>query len=127
DTGEAWTDAHLVRGLQRFHAKQYHEALEDFTTALNPSKNLRAEGGGVSRQAEIGYWVGRAHEALGETDKARQSWEEVIAFKALSERGGGRRREISLARHAQRYYQALAQQRLGTAEDVKVAFHELVN
>jgi tetratricopeptide (TPR) repeat protein len=127
DTGEAWTDAHLVRGLQRFHAKQYREALDDFTTSLNPSRNLRAEGGGASRQAEIGYWIGRAHDALGETDKARQSWKEVVAFKGLAERGGGRRREIALARRAQRYYQALAQQRLGAAEDVKATFHELVN
>ena len=127
NTGEAWTDAHLVRGLQRFHAKQYREALDDFTAALNLSKNLRAEGGGASRQAEIGYWIGRAHDALGETNKARRSWKEVIAFKALAERGGGRRREISLARRAQRYYQALAQQRLGASEDVKGAFRELVN
>ena len=127
DTGEAWTDAHLVRGLQRFHAKHYREALDDLTTALNPSKNLRAEEGGASRQAEIGYWTGRAHDALGETDNARQSWKEVVAFKVLPERGGGRRREISLARCAQRYYRALAQERLGAAEDVKAAFRELVN
>jgi tetratricopeptide (TPR) repeat protein len=127
NTGEAWADAHLVRGLQHFNAKQYREALADFEAALNPPKNLRAEQRGGSRQAEIGYWIGRAHDALGETDKARQSWNEVVALKASPDRGGGARRENPLARSAPRYYQARAQQKLGGADDVKAAFHELVN
>ena len=127
NTGEAWADAHLVRGLQHFNAKQYREALADFEAALNPPKNLRAEQHGGSRQAEIGYWIGRAHDALGETDKARQSWNEVVALKASPDRGGGARRENPLARSAPRYYQARAQQKLGGADDVKAAFHELVN
>jgi tetratricopeptide (TPR) repeat protein len=127
NTGEAWADAHLVRGLQHFNAKQYREALADFEAALNPPKNLRAEQRGGSRQAEIGYWIGRAHDALGETDKARQSWNEVVALKASPDRGGGARRENPLARSASRYYQARAQQKLGGADDVKAAFHELVN
>jgi tetratricopeptide (TPR) repeat protein len=127
NTGEAWADAQLVRGLQRFNAKQYREALGDFEAALNPPKNLRAEQRGGSRQAEIGYWTGRAHDALGETDKARQSWNEVVALKASPDRGGGPRRENPPARNAQRYYQARAQQKLGGADKVKAAFHELVN
>jgi tetratricopeptide (TPR) repeat protein len=126
DTGEAWTDANLVRGLQRFQARQYREALDDFAAALNPPKNLRAEGRGASRQAEISYWIGCAHNALGETDKARQYWTEVVAPKAIPESGGGPRRENSLARRVPRYYQALAQQKLGGGVDFKATFHELV-
>ena len=117
----------LRSGLQRFHAKQYREALVDFTAALNPSKDLRAEQRGGSRQAELGYWIGRVHDALGETDKARGSWNEVVALKASPERGGGPPRDNSLARRAQHYYQALARQKLGGADDVKAAFRELVN
>ncbi|MEO5958983.1 MAG: tetratricopeptide repeat protein, partial [Opitutaceae bacterium] len=71
NTGQAWTDAHLVRGLQRFKARQFREALADFETSLKYPANLRAtETRGGSRQAEINYWLGVAQAALGQADAA---------------------------------------------------------
>jgi hypothetical protein len=73
----------------------------------------------------MGYWTGRAHAALGETDLARQSWNEVAALKAAPDRVGGALRENTAARGEQRYFQALAQKQLGTKQGT-AAFHELI-
>ena len=74
NTGEAWADAHLVRGLQRFDTKQFRDALADFDAALKPPANLRAEQRGGTHQAELAYWIGCANEALGNQEQSRQSW-----------------------------------------------------
>ena len=123
-TGEAWADAHLVRGLQRFNAKQYSEALADFNAALKPPLNLRAEQHGVAYQAEIAYWVGCANEALGKQEQARQSWTTATATNAPA---AGNRRGNGLAARAARYFQALAFQKLGQNEKAEPIFRELVD
>jgi tetratricopeptide (TPR) repeat protein len=128
DTGDAWTDAHLVRGLQRLGARQYRDALADFDAALSPPANLRANERGTSRRVEIAYWTGCAHEALGRTEQARQSWNEAVAA-AGPEGGRGTGRDPGnqfSAQSVQRYYQARAQQKLGRAEAAEGAFRQLV-
>ena len=128
DTGDAWTDAHLVRGLQRLGAKNYRDALADFDVALTPPANLRANERGTARRVEIAYWTGCAHEALGHTDQARQFWNEAVtATGPEGGRGAGRDRSNQLsAQSVQRYYQARAQQKLGRAEAAAGAFRQLV-
>jgi tetratricopeptide (TPR) repeat protein len=124
NTGEAWADAHLVRGLQHFNAKQYREALADFEAALNPPKNLRAEQRGGSRQAELAYWIGCANEALGKSEQARQSWTSATVTNAPTT---GNRRGNAVAARAARYFQALAFQKLGQNDKAKPIFEDLVD
>ena len=94
-------------------------ALEDFEAAAAYPDNLRAVPDSGGRAVELAYWRGCAEDALAHPDRARQAWE----------RGGGRgdlgrnprppgrrsrRRSRPCARQgAQRYYQALARQKLG--------------
>jgi tetratricopeptide (TPR) repeat protein len=125
NTGEAWANAHLVRGLQRFDAKQFRAALADFHAAPNPPANLRAEQRGGSLQWELAYWIGCANDALGNSGQAHQSWTSATATNAPAT--GNRRDGNALATRASRYFQALAFQKLGQNETAEVIFHELVD
>jgi tetratricopeptide (TPR) repeat protein len=124
NTGEAWADAHLVRGLQRFNAKQFSDALADFEAALKPPANLRAEQPGGTLQSELAYWIGCANEALGNSDQARQSW---ITATVTNVPATGNRRGNQLAARASRYFQALAFQKLGQNDKAEPIFQELVD
>jgi tetratricopeptide (TPR) repeat protein len=122
NTGETWADAHLVRGLQRFNAKQFNDALADFESALKPPANLRAEQPGGSHQAELAYWIGCANEALGNLEQAQQSWLAATVTNAPENRRGN-----PLVAQAARYFQALAFQKLGQSEKAGPIFQELVD
>ncbi|HMI03763.1 MAG TPA: DUF5107 domain-containing protein, partial [Pedobacter sp.] len=78
NAGQAWADANLVRGLQFFAAKKYQDAITDFETALTPPANLRAEQRYDQHVAQLNYYTGLAYAALGDHEKARQSWNKVI-------------------------------------------------
>jgi tetratricopeptide (TPR) repeat protein len=124
NTGETWADAHLVRGLQRFNAKKFSDAVADFNAALQPPANLRAEQPGGSLQSELAYWIGCANDALGNPEQARQSWTTATLTNAPT---AGNRRGNPLAARASRYFQALAFQKLGQDDKAEPVFHELVD
>jgi tetratricopeptide (TPR) repeat protein len=124
NTGETWADAHLVRGLQRFNAKKFSDAVADFNAALQPPANLRAEQPGGSLQSELAYWIGCANEALGNQEQARQSWTTATITNAPT---AGNRRGNPFAARASRYFQALAFQKLGQDDKAEPIFHELVD
>jgi tetratricopeptide (TPR) repeat protein len=137
NTGEAWTDAHLARGLQRYAAKQYREALADFDAALKFPANLRAAAAvaGINpRQGEIAYWTACAQEALGQHELARKGWTEVAAATDAAPAGGrggggggrgGFGNQVS-TRGVQRYYQALALRQLGQGDKADPILRELL-
>ena len=131
NTGQAWTDAHLVRGLKRFGIKKYSDALADFRMALTPPENLRAQQGRNARQVQIAYWTGCAYAALGEKEKAIQSWNEVVESGSLTNKpgtGGGAGRAFGNnpgVQREQRYYITLAQNKLGSKDNDEAVFREL--
>jgi tetratricopeptide (TPR) repeat protein len=91
--GHSWINAQLVRGAQHFAAKQFKEALADYQAALQMPSNLQESAGNVSgRKGEIAYWIGAAYEALGDRDKARQSWRDATVATDESVPGMGGRR-----------------------------------
>jgi tetratricopeptide (TPR) repeat protein len=131
NSGQAWTDAHLVRGLQRMNAKKYREAIEDFASALKPPENLRAEQRFDQRKVELGYWTGCSYDALGEKEKAKQAWNEalIVTSPAPGTGGGGSGRQMggnSLSQEAQRYYQALSKKKLGNKNGNEEVFNGIV-
>jgi tetratricopeptide (TPR) repeat protein len=128
NTGQAWADVHLVHGLKQFGMKKYADALSSFRMALTPPENLRAQQGRIARQVQINYWIGCAYDALGQKDKAKEAWTEVVTSSSSrtnrsvvsSGRGSG------LANQGeQRYFVALAQKKLGTGDKGEAAFREL--
>ena len=122
NTGQAWADAHLIRGLNFLKKKQYQKALVDFQTALTPPENLRAEDSN-SRLIQIKYWIGCTFDALGEKENAVQSWKEVAASDTLKNIPW-RMRGIGNSQ-AQRYFAAMARQKINPKADVKTIFSEL--
>lgn len=124
NTGQAWADAHLIRGLNYFNKKKYSEALNDFQTALTPPENLRAEGLS-SRKNQITYWIGNAYAALGEKDKATQSWNDIVASETHTKLGSGEKRRFNNPQE-QIYFIALAKKKIDPKANVENDFQKLV-
>ncbi len=132
NVADDWTDAHILRGHQRFDAKRYREALADYQTATAIPDNLPAEmrfGGG--RDAETAYWIGNAYEVLGDLEQARQFWQKATAGDASRLRrpgapGGGFPGVLAISGGAQSYYQARALEKLGQSDKAQALFQNLV-
>lgn len=122
NTGQAWADAHLLRGLNYLKKKHYQKALSDFQSALTPPENLRAEGPN-SRLNQIKYWIGCAFDAINQKENAIQSWKEAAASDTLKNQSW-RTREIG-NRQTRRYFAAMAQLKLDPKADVRNTFSEL--
>ncbi|MGD2094144.1 MAG: DUF5107 domain-containing protein [Phycisphaerales bacterium] len=125
NVNDCWTDAHLLRGHRHFDAGRYKEALADFQASLEFPENLRAVRlrGGSGRETEVAYWVGMAYEALGEEDKAIESWTDA----ADSSGSRRRRRWFGGPRgSARQYYQSLSLLKLGREEEAEEIFQNLV-
>jgi tetratricopeptide (TPR) repeat protein len=122
-----WTDAHVLRGRQRLAAKRFQEALDDFQAALKIPSNLPSErrGGGGDRNAEVLYWTGQAYAAMGEMERARQSWKEAASGGAPARRRPGGE-GMPGSGGSQAYYQALSMKRLGENEKANELLREMV-
>ena len=148
NSGQAWADANIMLGMQKLNAKQYKEAITFFESAVKPPENLRAEQRFDPRTALISYWTGVAYSGLGDKVNAQKAWNEVINPTATNLREGvagggtaagggmgpgaaGARRAgggsgNALAQGEQRYYQALARQKLGNKAGTDEVFNELI-
>jgi tetratricopeptide (TPR) repeat protein len=118
NSGYLWTDAHLARGIARLKAGQAREALTDFLLTTQYPDNLRAYDDG-SRLAELGYWTGRAHEALGDRAQATALWQRAAEAKFST---GRRNSDVETPdeafRHATHdYHRALALRSLGQKDE----------
>ncbi|UCF36132.1 MAG: tetratricopeptide repeat protein [Acidobacteriota bacterium] len=124
NVADLWTEAHLLRGRLYANSGKYQEALADYRDAAEIPANLPSERRGLEgSNAELGYWSGLAHEALGETDQARKAWEEASQVEPpRGRREGG---AFQLAGAIQRYYSALALQKLGKQSESEGIFGEL--
>lgn len=128
DTGDAWLNAHLVRGLRELAAKQAGAALEDFRAALAPPDNLRAEPRGPARVPEVYYWIGCAYTALGEGREAGAAWETAagIDLREAPRRGGPGIGNPLSTRSTQLYYQACAREKLAHSDAAEKSFRALL-
>jgi tetratricopeptide (TPR) repeat protein len=121
---EHWTDAHLLRGHQQRAQGRSAEALADYESALRIPDNLPSERRGTgSRFAEVMFWIGMAHDAMGDALQAAHAWREATA----SIPDGGRRSGTTISdRHVQRYYQARALEHLGHRAEAIAIYRDLV-
>ncbi len=108
----SWIDAHVLRGRNRLAAGRIKDALTDFEAAHRIPSNLPSEGIDVAdSRPELEYWLGKAYQALGESDRAKKHWREAAL--------GGR-----IA--PQSYFRACALRELGETERANAIFRELV-
>jgi tetratricopeptide (TPR) repeat protein len=121
DVAEHWVNAHLARGRRELAARQFQAALADFQAAKDIPDNLPSDRG-PGLESQISYWIGVAYDALGDTPKARQSWQ--AALTSSSAPGGARRG--ALDRQVETYYQALANRKLGQTADADSALRGLL-
>jgi tetratricopeptide (TPR) repeat protein len=121
--------AHLLRGEQKLAAGSAAAALADFQAAENIPDNLPSDRGGArGHEAEIAYYTGLAYEAMGNADRAKESLQQVVS--ALNERRGRRgfgADGLVSDRSGQRYYQALAQRKLGQTAEADAALKNLLD
>lgn len=149
NSGQAWSDANLVEGIKYMKAKSYKQAAACFETALKPPENLRAEQRFDQRVSMIKYWTGLAYEKLGDKEKAIAAWNDAVnpaELFTMGSAGGGiaagggmgpgnpsagasRRGTVggsSLLQGEQKYFQILAEEKLGQKPDRDAAFNELI-
>ncbi|HVN03131.1 MAG TPA: DUF5107 domain-containing protein [Bryobacteraceae bacterium] len=124
---EHWTVAHVLRGRQSIAAEHYEQALADFKAALAIPANLPLGLAGAAglHNAEAAYWTGVAYEGLGDGAQAKASWEKAAASGPVR-RHRRASAPVDLARDAERYYQGLALEKLGKAEEAAAIFKGLV-
>jgi tetratricopeptide (TPR) repeat protein len=142
--GDSWVNANLVRGHQHMIAKQYAQALGDYQAALQAPANLQEalgseaaavqSGNASGRKGEVYFWIGTAYQAMGNAEKAEQSWNvasEAMAGHAAAHgrgrRGANRSTPGVHVAHASAYYQALALEKLGQGDRAKALFQQLID
>lgn len=103
-----YVDAHLLRGREKFKAKKYQEALEDYEAASEYPENLEVGRPKNDRRApQVCFFIGTAYEALGDDEKAREFYARASQQKQTSQWP------------QTQYYQGLAFGKLGQNDDAK--------
>ncbi|HCC70481.1 MAG TPA: DUF5107 domain-containing protein [Bacteroidales bacterium] len=105
-------DAYLVLGLEYMKEKHYHKALETFLQARVPEEEASVSRAG-NRNIQVNYYIGLAHEALGNTAEAGNY------FRLCAEMEPGSSGYI-------RYYRGLANLKLGKEKEASRIFNALV-
>jgi tetratricopeptide (TPR) repeat protein len=121
-----WADAHLLRGRLHFEDKQYQEAIADFKAALETPSNLPSEDR-INREPEADYYLGKAYQALGDQDQAKQYWQKSSAPEKASPAQTHSDHEGIGPRTIQAVYQAFSLRALGQNDQANAAFHALLD
>jgi tetratricopeptide (TPR) repeat protein len=112
---DVYVDAHLLRGLRQLKNNKPNEALADFNAASEYPENLSVGRPDNDRLApQVAYYIGTAHEALGDAEKAAEFYE-----KAADQKGTTGWTET-------RFYQGLCLSKLGKQSAAEKIFEELI-
>ncbi len=110
---DVYVDAHLLRGRKSLAAGDAARALKDFEAAMEyPARFEFARPHDGGREPEINWFLGAAHEALGNADEARRRFAAAVAKE---------RRGTALA-----YWQGQAYRMLGREKEAREMFDDLV-
>jgi len=105
-------DAYLVLGLEYMKGKQYYKALETFLQAGIPEEEASGSRSG-NRNIQVNYYIGLAHEALGNEKDA------IECFTSCTMLEPGSNGYI-------RYYCGLGNLKLGKTEEASEIFNSLI-
>jgi len=120
-----WADAHLLRGRQRLQAGQAQDAIADFKAALETPSNLPSEER-INREPEADYWIGKAYQALGDQQQAKQYWQKSAAVAIPAPRGHEDSGRIG-PQAIQACYQAFSLRALGQKDQANASFQALLD
>jgi tetratricopeptide (TPR) repeat protein len=127
NVAQYWSDAHLLRGRRHLDAKQFREALADFEAARQIPTNLPSDRiSPDDRLSETEYWMGIAYEGLGDSAHAQEAWKKASDRPGLT--AGLARRAFGVSpERIDRYYQALACEKLGRQSEAETIFRALLD
>ena len=112
----SYVDANIRRGLQLLNAKEHQKALQYFEAALKyPLKMEASKSFAGGRSCEVHYLVGRVNEIMGDSNKARESYEQAVAERQYYHRSS-----------IPHYYRGLALKKLGRTEEANQLFDGLI-
>jgi len=112
---EVYVDAHLLKGLKLANEKKHREALVHFEKASEYPENLSiGRPKNDRRAAQVAYYTGSAHEALGDVGKAKDYYRQ------------GAEQQILPQWSEARFYQGLCLQKLGRDSEARSIFDRLV-
>ncbi len=120
-----WANAHILRGRLRLQDKQYQDAIADFKAALETPANLPSEDR-INREPEAYYWLGKAYQALGDQDQAKQYWQKSAAVESSTPAHAHNDHEGIDPRTIQAAYQAFSMRELGRNDQAGASFHALL-
>ena len=126
---EHWTDAHVLRGRRRLAVAQYEQALADFEAAAVIPPNLPTPGTGRTAETpETAYWIGAAHDAIGNHGRAVQSWTQGASQPQTGRRRGDCADKSEFGHRAaqQSYYLGLCFRALGRNDEADSVFSNLL-
>jgi hypothetical protein len=85
-TGQAWTNAHLIKGIECIKKETIQRSVAQFADCIDRPENLRAEGPNL-RSDQIKYWIGCVYEALGQKENAISILQQVAVTDTLKSYG----------------------------------------
>ncbi len=112
----SYVNANIRRGLELLKATEHQKALQYLEAALEFPIHLEASklfAGG--RSCEVYYLIGYAYETMGDSEKARESYEKAVA-----------ERQYYHQLNIPHYYRGLALKKLGRTEEANQLFDGLI-
>jgi len=102
---ETYVEAHVRRGVSGMIEKEWGKAMDDFEASLRYPPNLGVGAPFRPHRHEVmqRYWIGECHISLGEGDRAKEVWEEMLGQKSITQH--------------EAYYKGLGLKRLGRRKE----------
>jgi tetratricopeptide (TPR) repeat protein len=114
-----YKSARIALGIAALKDGRHAEATAHFEKALTPPPNLGETYHPLQAKGDIYYWLGRAHRAQGDAERARLCFE-----RCASERGDFQ--QMAVTEHSElSYYRGAALVELGQPDEARRVFSEL--
>ncbi|HEY8995506.1 MAG TPA: DUF5107 domain-containing protein, partial [Lacunisphaera sp.] len=111
---------HLALGRQALRAGDAELARAHFEAALSAPANLGEARHLLGNQSDIHFWLGCAHDALGQHDLAHRAWTSAVTFR-------GDFQEMSVRPMSEMtYWSARAAEKLGRRNEARRLFKQLL-
>jgi tetratricopeptide (TPR) repeat protein len=115
-----YTNAHLQLGQLALEASDPQSALDHFTAAMVTPESLGEAYHPLQAKADVNYWMGKAYQALGETEKATDH------FRLSAEESGDFSAMAATAHSPLSYYRGLSLRELGDESAATALFEDLL-